>query len=773
MNKSQNNKKKINSNKKIEKNKQKISKNTKSNVVKMKSDFESQNFINIKKLRNIFIVVILILALLIGRIAYLQFFEGSYLKSLAYQQQNINQIISPKRGSIYDSTGKILATSATVDTITINPSRIKNSKDDSKTQELKEKVAKALADIFELDYDQTLEKVNSTAQVETIAKKVEQDKVETLKSWMKENKVTVGINIDEDTKRYYPYNTVLSQVIGSYGEDKGLSGIENAWDSVLSGTPGKIVSSKSASQEEIPNAEESYIAAENGSDLTLTINYNVQTIVEEYLKQAVENNSCENGGSCIVMNPKTGDILDMATYPNYDLNTPFTPNETLAKTYDSLSSSEKIDAIYKMWSNKSVSELYEPGSVFKTVTSAIALEENITDTDVEGDFTCIGYEMVNGVKINCWKNYDPHGPQTLRKALMNSCNPAFMQLGARIGTTTLYKYYKAFGLFDKTGIDLPGEANSLFTEEQKVGPVERATMSFGQRLSITPLQMITAVSAIANDGILMKPRIVKQITNTDTGAITNIEPTTVRQVVSKETSQKVKSMMESVVTKGTGGRGAVAGYSIGGKTGTSEPTDDKKETEGYVASYVAISPIEDTRVVLLLTLYKPSESNHQGGQVAGPVVSQMLTKILPELDIPSNETTSEDDSNLITVPDIRNKTITEAEKILKNAGFTTKITTSNDKNSTQVIDQVPKPGVSLAKNSIIMLYDQSVRTTTTVPDLTGKSASQATSELKNLNLNISITGSGVVISQDPAKGSKVDEGTVIKVTLKPATTDVH
>ena len=654
MNKSQNNKKKINSNKKIEKNKQKISKNTKSNVVKMKSDFESQNFINIKKLRNIFIVVILILALLIGRIAYLQFFEGSYLKSLAYQQQNINQIISPKRGSIYDSTGKILATSATVDTITINPSRIKNSKDDSKTQELKEKVAKALADIFELDYDQTLEKVNSTAQVETIAKKVEQDKVETLKSWMKENKVTVGINIDEDTKRYYPYNTVLSQVIGSYGEDKGLSGIENSWDSVLSGTPGKIVSSKSASQEEIPNAEESYIAAENGSDLTLTINYNVQTIVEEYLKQAVENNSCENGGSCIVMNPKTGDILAMATYPNYDLNTPFTPNETLAKTYDSLSSSEKIDAIYKMWSNKSVSELYEPGSVFKTVTSAIALEENITDTDVEGDFTCIGYEMVNGVKINCWKNYDPHGPQTLRKALMNSCNPAFMQLGARIGTTTLYKYYKAFGLFDKTGIDLPGEANSLFTEEQKVGPVERATMSFGQRLSITPLQMITAVSAIANDGILMKPRIVKQITNTDTGAITNIEPTTVRQVVSKETSQKVKSMMESVVTKGTGGRGAVAGYSIGGKTGTSEPTDDKKETEGYVASYVAISPIEDTRVVLLLTLYKPSESNHQGGQVAGPVVSQMLTKILPELGIPSNETTSEDDSNLINVPDIRN-----------------------------------------------------------------------------------------------------------------------
>ena len=468
------------------------------------------------------------------------------------------------------------------------------------------------------------------------------------------------------------------------------------------------------------------------------------------------------------MNPQNGDILAMATYPNYDLNNPFTPNETVVKTYSSLSSDEKANAIYKMWSNKSVSELYEPGSVFKTVTASIGLEENITDTDVAGDFTCTGYENVSGVNIACWRYYNPHGSQSLRKALENSCNPAFMQLAARIGTTTLYKYYKAFGLFDKTGIDLPGEASSMFTDEQKVGPVERATMSFGQRFSITPLQMITAVSAIANDGILMKPRIVKQITNTDTGAITNIEPTEVRQVISKETSAKVKSMMESVVTEGTGGRGAVSGYSIGGKTGTSEPVAGKEETEGYVASYVAISPVEDTKVVLLLTLYKPDKNNHQGGQVAGPVVSQMLTKILPYLGIPSNTANNTDDDNLITVPDIRNKTIAEAEKVLKAAGFTTKITTSNDKNSTTVIDQIPKPGVSLTKNSIIMLYDQSVRTSTTVPDLSGKSAYQATSELKNLNLNISIEGSGTVVSQDPAKGTKVDEGTVINVTLKEA-----
>lgn len=742
-------------------------KNTK--VIKINDDFKSQNFIYTKKIKTIFIVVIIIFILLIGRIGFLQFVQGSYLKELAYQQQAINQIISPKRGSIYDSTGKILATSASVDTITINPNKIKDSNDDAeKTKELKEKVAKAFSDIFELDYKTTLEKVNSTSQVETIIKKVEQDKVDSLKAWMKENDISIGINIDEDTKRYYPYSTVLSQVLGSCGSDnQGLSGIEYKWDSVLSGTPGKIVSSKSASQEEIPNTEETYIPAENGSDLTLTIDLNIQTIVEKYLKQAVDNNNVENGGSCIVMNPKTGDILAMATYPNYDLNQAFTPNESLAKTYSSLSQEDKTNAIFKMWSNKSISELYEPGSVFKLITASVALEENITDTDIASDFYCQGYETVDNIPVNCWRNYNPHGSQTLREALENSCNPAFIQLGTRIGTSTLYKYYKSFGLFDKTGIALPGEANSLFIEEDTVKPIERATMSFGQRFNITPLQMITAISAIANDGVLMKPRIVKEVTNTDTGAITTVDTEEVRQVISSETAKKVKSMMESVVEDGTGKRGAVTGYTVGGKTGTSEPISGKEDTDGYVASYVAISPVEDTQVVLLLTLYKPPADNHQGGTLAGPVVSQILTEILPYLGIPSNNEAT-DDEDLITVPEIRNKTITEAEKILKDKGFTTKISTSNDKNSTVVIDQVPKPGISLSKNSIIMLYDQDTRISTTVPDLTGKSEYQATAALRNSNLNISIEGTGVVVSQDPPKGSNVDAGTVVKVTLSEA-----
>lgn len=276
--------------------------------------------------------------------------------------------------------------------------------------------------------------------------------------------------------------------------------------------------------------------------------------------------------------------------------------------------------------------------------------------------------------------------------------------------------------------------------------------------------MITAVSAIANDGVLTKPKIVKSYTNSDTGAITTIDTEPIRQVISSETASKIKSMMQSVVENGTGFRGGVTGYTVGGKTGTSEPREGREDIDGYVATYIAISPVEDTQVVLLLNLYKPPKSNHQGGTLAGPVVSQMLTEILPYLGIPLDA--NSDTSNLITVPEIRNKTITEAEKILKEKGFITKISTSNDKNSTVVIDQVPKPGATLYEGSIIMLYDQDARTSATVPDLTGKSRYQATTDLKNANLNIEVDGTGLVVSQDPPKDSIVDAGTVVKVTLR-------
>lgn len=365
------------------------------------------------------------------------------------------------------------------------------------------------------------------------------------------------------------------------------------------------------------------------------------------------------------MKPSTGDILAMAQYPDYDLNNPFTPTSSYwINRWDSLSSSQKTE----MYRNIMVSSRYEPGSTFKLINSSIALEENLVKTDTSGEFSCLGYEMVNGIKIRCWST-SAHGTQSLRQVLENSCNPGMMQLARRIGTRTLYKYYQAYGLFSKTGVDLPEEVSSIFHQEDKVGATELATMSFGQRIKITPIQLATAVSAIANDGILMQPRIVKEIINTDTNAVTTIQPVQVRQVISSGTAAKMLDMMESVVTDGTGSPGAVKGYSVGGKTGTSEPPveDQYKEDDekfGYVASFVAVSPAENPEIVVLVAIYDPQVRNNHGGTVAGPVVSNILSEVLPYLGISADKIDVDTSSNASTktVPNIVNKTVTEARK---------------------------------------------------------------------------------------------------------------
>lgn len=719
------------------------------------------------------VIFLILILLLVFRIFWLQFINGSSLKERAYKQITANRVLSPKRGTIYDSTGKALAVSSEVDTISINPSLIAVKNDAEATNALKEKIAKALSDIFELDYNEVLVKVTSTNSVETIAKKVDIDKVSKLKQWMEDNKWSSGINIDKDNKRSYPYNNLASNLIGFCGSDNnGLAGIEYYWDETLTGTPGRVTTSIDATQESIPDTDEKYIAPENGSNITLTIDANIQTIVEKYLKQAVEENNCKNGGSMAIMDPSTGDILAMATYPDYNLNTPFEPNETLQKTWDTLSSEEKTNSLYKMYRNKVVTETYEPGSVFKTVMASIGLEEDVVETDTAGDFYCSGSQMVSGIKINC-ANKSGHGSESLRNALENSCNPALIQLGQRIGATTLYKYFKAFGLFDKTGIATSGEASSQFHKLENVGTTELATMSFGQRFTITPLQMITAASAIANNGVLVQPRIVKSIENPDTGAVTNIDVKEVRQVISSETATKVRSMMQSVVTDGGGKYGAVKGYTVGGKTGTSEP-DPNHPKDGYVVSFLAIAPVENTKVVALLVLYGPQVKNYYGGAIAAPVVSQVLSEVLPYLGIPSNDATevTTNNTSLITIPDLRNKTISEAKQILKNLGITPVTSASDDE---IVTVQTPKAGVSVSKNGVCKLYteENSTSVSVTVPDLKGKSLSNVTATLKSKNLNIQSTGSGIVVSQDPAVGATVEEGTVVKVTLQEVASDLH
>lgn len=762
-------------------------KNSKANKVIDKISKKKETQLNPASSQKLIIVVcvaLVILSLLILRIAYYQFIDGNRLKELASRQQTTNRIISPSRGNIYDSTGKVLAQSASVDTITVNPSRIKDkaiqsmSKADYEKYEktLKEKVAKGLSEIFELDYDEVLKKVSSDSSVETIIKKVEQDKVDKLEDWIEDNEISSGINIDADVKRYYPYGNLASNLIGFCDTDNnGQEGLELKWNNVLSGTPGKMVTVTDAVSSLIPDKNESYVAAENGSNITLTIDVTVQSIVEKYLKQACIENDCKSGGTAIVMNPSTGDIVAMATYPDFDLNNPRVAPESLSSTWDSLSDEDKVTALCTVWRNRCVTDTYEPGSTFKIITAAVGLEENIVDTDTANDFSCIGYEMISGHKINCWKNVTTHGSQTLRQALMNSCNPALMQLGKRIGATTLYKYYDAFGLFDKTGIATSGEVNSYFWDLDNVGPIELATMSFGQRFRITPIQLITAVSSIANDGVLVQPRIVKQIENPDTGSVITIDSTNVRQVVSKETANKLMDMLESVVSDGTGKYGQVKGYSVAGKTGTSEP-DTTSKNAMYVASFVGISPVENPEVVVLVTLYDPhGSSGHQGGTIAAPVVSQILSEVLPYLGVPSDDLTQSSSDNLetIAVPDIRNKTVAEAKKVLENAGFTAIISGSDT--SLIVTDQVPKPGTSLLKGSTVNIYSSGneARVSVQVPNLKGMTFSQARNALKAKKLNINVTGSGVVLSQDPMAGSTVEEGTVINVTLQKQIQDAH
>lgn len=707
------------------------------------------------------VVTFLLLVCLVGRLGWWQIINGAELKEKASRQQTINEVISPKRGSIYDTNGKALAISAAVDTVSVNPSKI-DSKD-------KEKIAKALSDIFELNYDETLSKLNNNSSIVTIAKKVEHDKVTALKTWMSDNNISSGINIDEDTKRYYPYDSLASHVIGFMGTDKGLYGIESRWDSTLTGVPGKIVTTADVNHSEISSDASQYVEVENGSDLYLTIDVNIQSIVEKYLEKGVSKAKA-SAGSAIAMDPNTGDILAMATYPYYNLNDPF----TLTSTYDTstMTNEEKNNALYEMWSDKNITATYEPGSTFKTIVSAIALEENITETEIANDFNCTGFIEVADRKIRC-ASHEVHGNQTLKQALSNSCNVGFVSLGQRIGVDTLYKYFRAFGLFEKTGISITGEYSSVFHDKDSIGPVELATTSFGQRFEITPLQLVTAVSAIANEGKLMQPRIVKQVISKDGDSknVTNIEPTTIRTVISKETAEQVCNMMEAVVTDGGGKKGAVQGYTIGGKTGTAESTYSKGSSYGISSvSFVAVAPSNDAEIVLLVILYEPQTSSAFGSTLAAPIASDMLSEILPYLGIASDDSSNNTSTSnqLVSVPDVTNKTLTEAIKTLKNAGLKVSYSDVADSNSTLVKEQVPAANTSLYKNSTIALYTSknSVRTSVTVPDLTGYTLAQARSILSNLNLNLKYIGSGIIASQDIAKDTSVEEGSIITVTLK-------
>lgn len=535
------------------------------------------NLKNKKKMRNALFITFIILTLLLSRIFYIEFIQGKDLQVLAYEQQVQKRAVNPKRGTIFDSSEKYtLAVSSTAYTVSVNPTNIPS--------EQKEKIAKKLTEIFDLNYETVLKKISKRSSIETIVKKIEKDKADILRKWLLENDIDTGVNIDEDSKRYYPYSNLASQVIGFCGGDnQGLDGVEAKYNDILSGKAGSISRTTDATGEELGTDGEVYTPAINGDDIVLSIDMTIQSIAEKYLAEACIDNVCTDGGNIVIMNPKTGDILAMATYPSYNLNEPYTiNNEELKSNWDNMEQSEKSKNLQGMWRNKAISDTYEPGSVFKLITASSALEEGITDTDRSGEFTCTGSITVAGARIKCWRYYRPHGGESLRQGLMNSCNPVFIGLGQKLGVDTYFKYLNKFGLLSKTGVMLPGEANSIFIAQNKCGPVELATISFGQRFEITPIQLVTAISSIANGGNLLAPRIVKAKINSETGEKTEFPVQNRGEVISKETSEKVLSMMESVVSEGTGKNARVEGFRIGGKTGTSE---DGVNTGKYVTSF--------------------------------------------------------------------------------------------------------------------------------------------------------------------------------------------
>ena len=669
----------------------------KKNKIKNQKTTNKVSEINRKKrMKNMILISFFIFTVILGKIAYLQFAKGQELQSMAYLQQTLDRSVNPKRGTIYDATGKnILAISSTVETVTVNPVNIASND--------KEKVAEALANIFELNYEKVLKKVKKHSSIETIVKKVDKDKTDELRSWMEANNITNGINIDEDTKRYYPYNNLASQVIGFTGSDnQGLDGIEAIYENELKGEKGKIVKMTDARGGDIEKEGENYVEPVDGMDLILGIDATIQGIAEKYLKEACIDNKTTDGGNIIIMDPKTGDILAMAGYPNYNLNEPYKPStDEMKEVWDSLSDSDKTKQMQAMWRNKAVTDTYEPGSTFKLYTASAALEEGIAKPDEKGAFNCTGSIEVAGVRIKCWRHYRPHGSQSLREALMNSCNPVFIGLGEKIGVKTYYEYLRKFGFLKKTGIDLPGEASSIFLKEEKVGPVELATIAFGQRFEITPIQMITGVATIANGGTHVKPRIVKAKVNSKTGERIEIPIEKEENVISKETANNVLSMMNTVVDVGTGKNAQVKGYSIGGKTGTSE---DGVNTNKYVTSFVGVAPIEDPQIVLLVTLYNPTgEGGHQGGGVAAPIGGQLFSEILPYIDAKKNEAAESEE--IVEVPNIEGITIEEARKILKDSGLDINIEKDESLNEKETIikEQLPKKGIKLKAGSKVII----------------------------------------------------------------------
>lgn len=716
------------------------------------------------------VFVVVCFGTLIGFLLYYQIFNHSYYESRALQQQTLDTEITAKSGTIYDCNYVKLGESSPVETISVCPPEVK---DDAMARD----ISKNLAEILEMEYDTVYQKVTKQSRYERIKRKVDVNTADKVRAYIKESKAK-GIHFEEDTKRYYPYGSLASQIIGFRGVDnQGLFGIEKVYDNYLTGTNGKIITAKNAAGNELPVQYETYVEAQNGQDVVLTIDTAVQQYLDKHLAQARKDNKATSAAG-IVMSVKTGEILAMSVQPDFDLNDPYTiTDETMLEELKKYTGEEyktkKSEYQNSLWRNMLVSDTYEPGSTFKIVTSAMGLEEGLV-TPQTGGFVCNGYAMVAGTRIGCWKHAG-HGSQTFQEAIQNSCNPSFIKLGQMIGNKTFLKYVNAFGLQEKTGVDLLGEASGIFHKPTAFNEVELATSSFGQTFKVTPVEMLSAACAVANGGNLMQPHVVKQITETDSEGnikvVKNIAPVTIRQVVSEETSKTLCEMLENVVSKGSGKNAYVKGYHVAGKTGTSEKIDQKNEegqVDKYIASFIGFAPANNPEIAILIMINEPSAGEYFGGLIAAPVAGDVLSDVLPYLGIQPQYTEEELATIEVTVPGVLDKESDAAVSELTRAGFKYKLVGG----AGRVENQNPSSGSQIPKDGTVILYTNgaSPSNNCVVPDLNGLTLANAKRELEDMGLNIRVTGNtnagSVVCMQEPVAGSKAAGGSIVTVKLK-------
>jgi stage V sporulation protein D (sporulation-specific penicillin-binding protein) len=730
----------------------------------------------------IFVVMLAVIIMFSGvstvRLVNIMVVNGEKYQNEASEQQLYDSLVTAPRGEIYDRNMQVLARSTTAWTVYITPNGIHKIDDEADKEYVRKTIAENLAEILELEYDKVYEQTGKRSYYVIVKKKIEKSVADKVREFLSDEKyedleLVKYVGLDETTKRYYPNDSLASVVLGFVGsDDQGLSGLESYYDNELTGIAGRVVAAKSAAGTDMPLTYERVESAKKGNSLVLTIDSYIQYTAEKYLEAAIAENQIAERGAAIVMNVKTGAVLAMAVKGDFNPNDPFTLSSAdqaqVAEITDEEEKEKKENELLnRQWRNKAVSDTYEPGSVFKIVTASIALEENLINES--STFYCSGSTTVAGQHYNCHK-LQGHGNQTLAQSVSNSCNPAFITIGQLIGVSTFSKYFKAFGLTEKTGIDLPGEANSTYHAEDKMGPVELSSTSFGQTFNLTPMQLISAAAACVNGGYLVKPHLVEKMLDEDGKVVKTTDTGYKRQVISEKTSKTMRTLMEFVAENGAK-NALVSGHRVGAKTGTSQKMSKilaTGDTYLYVGSCVSVAPIDDPEVAVLVILDEPKGDKYYGGVISAPVNGKIMTDILPYLGY--EPTYSEEElKNLATsVPEVVGDTVDNAKAKLSSVKLRYQIKGNGEK----IVKQLPEAGNRILSGGVVILYtedtgDQIV----TVPNLVGLTANEVNTAAAQSGINIEFSGnttsSGLKsYNQSVAAGTTVSAGTIVTVYFR-------